>query len=131
MRGHPQERGQPMKIAVASQNRRTITAHAGRCRRFWIYEVEGGEVHHKSLLELPTEHSLHASDRNAPHPLDGISVLISGGMGTGLKNRLGQKSILALVTAESDPDRAVSAWVNGTLPELPPLAPHACHSHLH
>lgn len=130
MRSHAQERGRAMKIAVASQNRRTVTAHAGRCRRFWIYEVEGGEVRGKSLIELPIGQSFHAHHGNAPHPLDDISALICGGMGTGLRNRLGQKSILALATAETDPDRAVSAWLNGSLPELPPLAPTpAPHSH--
>jgi predicted Fe-Mo cluster-binding NifX family protein len=29
-----------MKIAVTSQNRREITEHAGRCRRFWVFDVE-------------------------------------------------------------------------------------------
>lgn len=120
-----------MKIAVASQNRKTVTAHAGRCRRFWVYEVAGGEVRSKSLLELPADQTFHAHHGNAPHPLDDISALICGGMGTGLRKRLGQKSILALATAETDPDRAVSAWLNGSLPELPPLAPHACHPHSH
>lgn len=27
-----------MKIAVASQNRKDITGHTGRCRKFWIYQ---------------------------------------------------------------------------------------------
>lgn len=117
-----------MKIAVTSQNRKTVTAHAGKCRKFWIYEVEGGEVKGKSLLELPIEQSFHASHGEAPHPLDGINALISGGMGMGLKNRLRQKSIVALATAEPDPDRAVSAWLNGTLAELPPEQHHR-HGH--
>lgn len=117
-----------MKIAVTSQNRKTVTAHAGKCRKFWIYEVEGGEVKGKSLLELPIEQSFHASHGEAPHPLDDINALISGGMGMGLKNRLRQKSIVALATAEPDPDRAVSAWLNGTLAELPP-EPHHRHGH--
>ena len=33
-----------MKIAVTSQNRKTVTGHAGKCRKFWIYEVEGSAV---------------------------------------------------------------------------------------
>jgi hypothetical protein len=32
-----------MKIAVTSQNRKTITSHAGKCRKFWVYEVEDAE----------------------------------------------------------------------------------------
>ncbi len=113
-----------MKIAVTSQNRKTVTGHAGKCRKFWIYEIENDVIKGKSLLELPIEQSFHAHHGEAPHPLDGISALISGGMGTGLRNRLRQKSVVALATAETDPDRAVSAWLNGTLTELPPEARH-------
>jgi hypothetical protein len=29
-----------MRIAVTSQNRREITEHAGRCRNFWVFDVE-------------------------------------------------------------------------------------------
>jgi predicted Fe-Mo cluster-binding NifX family protein len=46
-----------MKIAVASQNRHQITEHAGRCRKFWIYEISHDAVTRKELLELPKEQS--------------------------------------------------------------------------
>ncbi len=36
-----------MNIAVASQNRREITDHTGRCRKFWIYKVENGMIANK------------------------------------------------------------------------------------
>ena len=39
-----------MKIAVTSQNFRTITPHAGTTRRFLVYEAaEGGEL---SLIHI-------------------------------------------------------------------------------
>jgi hypothetical protein len=49
-----------MKIAVTSQNRREITKEA----------------------------SFHDSSRHAAHPLDGVDMLIAGGMGSGLQARL-------------------------------------------
>jgi predicted Fe-Mo cluster-binding NifX family protein len=119
-----------MQIAVTSQNRKTVTGHAGKCRKFWIYEMEGREVRSKNLLELPIEQSFHESHGDAPHPLDGVNVLITGGMGTGLQQRLKQKGILAVATAETDPDRAVAAWLDGSLIELPPDAHHG-HGHGH
>jgi hypothetical protein len=73
-----------MKIAVASQNRKQVTGHTGRCRRFWIYEVEAGRIVSRTLLELPIDQSFHAISPQAPHPLDGVQVLISGGVGEGL-----------------------------------------------
>ena len=119
---------QDIKIAVTSQNRKTITGHAGKCRKFWIYEVAGGEVRTKYLLELPIEQSFHESNHAAPHPLDGVNVLICGGLGSGLQNRLKQKGLLAVATEETDPDQAVAAWLAGCLVELAPDA-HDGHEH--
>lgn len=114
-----------MKIAVTSQNRREITEHAGRCRNFWVYDTEDGIILDSTLVELPKESSFHDSSPHAPHPLDGVEVLICGGMGDGLRMRLARRGIEATVTTERDPERAVKAWLVGS---LPPGEPHA-HSH--
>lgn len=105
-----------MKIAVASQNRKQVTGHTGRCRRFWIYEVEAGRVISRTLLELPIDQSFHAISPQAPHPLHGVQALISGGMGEGLVMRLAHMGIEGLITTESDPDRAVALFLAGNLP---------------
>lgn len=115
-----------MKIAVTSQNRREITGHAGKCRKFWIYEVSDGKIGEKNLLELPKEQSFHESSAHAEHPLDDIQVLISGGMGMGLVRRLEAKGIEGIITSEIDPERAVAAYLSGTLERL---APHHQHAH--
>jgi len=107
-----------MKIAVTSQDRNTITAHAGMCRRFWIYDVDGQQAGAKALLELSKEQSLHESHGAGPHPLDAVNVLIAGGMGSGLADRLARRGIRALVTSETDPDSAVAAFVAGRLETL-------------
>lgn len=119
-----------MKIAVASQNRKTVTGHAGKCRKFWIHQVEGNQVVGKTLLELPIEQSFHESAHDAPHPLDDVNVLICGGIGQGLQSRLKQKAIQAVATPETDIERAVAAWLAGELEELPPDAGHG-HDHGH
>jgi predicted Fe-Mo cluster-binding NifX family protein len=119
-----------MKIAVTSQNRKTITEHAGMCRKFWIYEVDEQTVKSKALLELPKEQSFHESHGDQPHPLDDIDMLISGGMGNGLSQRLRRKGITAVITAEADPDTAVAAYLEGRLAILLPQAVHH-HEHQH
>jgi predicted Fe-Mo cluster-binding NifX family protein len=116
-----------MKIAVTSQNRREITGHAGKCRKFWIYDVSDRKIGEKNLLELPKEQSFHESSPHAPHPLDDIQVLISGGMGMGLMRRLEAKGIEGIITSETEPERAVAAYLGGTLERL---VPHN-HSHGH
>jgi predicted Fe-Mo cluster-binding NifX family protein len=57
-----------MKIAITSQNRKTITGHAGKCRKFWVYEIENNQVLGRSLLELPMEQSFHESNHHTPTP---------------------------------------------------------------
>lgn len=118
-----------MKIAVASQNRKEITAHTGRCRKFWIYKIENGAIAAKELLELPKDQSFHDSSPLEPSPLDNVQVLIAGGMGSGLARRLQERNIQALITKEIDPDQAVKDFLNGML-KTEPFEPHE-HGHKH
>jgi predicted Fe-Mo cluster-binding NifX family protein len=117
-----------MKIAVASQNRRAITGHTGRCRKFWIYDIgREGKILGKQLMELARSQSFHESSPHDPHPLQAVQVLISGGMGQGMQRRLAAMGIEAVVTSHSDPDIAVSAWLDGSLDRLPLDAGHVHH----
>jgi predicted Fe-Mo cluster-binding NifX family protein len=117
-----------MKIAIASQNRKQVTGHAGKCRKFWLYAIEGGTVKDKTLLELPREQSFHDHHGDAPHPLQGVQLLISGGMGEGLVRRLQGMGIEGVVTTETDPDLAITVWLAGTLP-LGQAEAHDEHDH--
>ena len=104
-------RGDVFKIAVTSQNRKTVTEHAGKCRKFWVYEIRGGVVADKTLLELPIEQTLHESASGEAHPLDDVAVLLTTGFGSGLQQRLARKGIAAVMTAETTPDEAVAAFL--------------------
>lgn len=96
-----------MKIAITSQNRRTVTAHAGRCRRFWVYDIEDGEVRERELLELAKTDTLHEVSPGIPGALTGIDVLVSSGMCDNLVARLGRNGIEARQTTCEDPDEAL------------------------
>lgn len=114
-----------MKIAVTSQNRRDVTEHAGRCRNFWVFDVEDKRITGKRLLELLKEQSFHDSSPHDDHPLDDVDVLIAGGMGRGLMERLASKNIECVITSEADPEKAVLRYLVGKLPEELPRA----HAH--
>lgn len=126
-RAHPQSanavpekpRGGVLKIAVSSQNRKTVTGHAGKCRKFWIYEVMKGEVTGRTLLELPIEQAFHSAPSDQAHPLDDINILVTGEMGSGLKQRLMQRGIQGVITSETDPDQAVATLLAGAIEFLP------------
>lgn len=120
-----------MKIAIASQDQQTITAHAGRCQNFWVYETSQETVLGKSLLALPKEQSFHNSSPHEAHPLDEVQVLIAGGMGSELARRLASKGIEGIVTRETNPDQAVSAYLEGSLTRESPETHDHGHQHRH
>ena len=121
-----------MQIAISSQNRRSITGHAGKCRNFWIYEISAGQVTGKQLIELERTQSLHESAHCLAEPLSGINVLISGGMGEGLYRRLLAQGIQPLLTEQTDPDASVAAFLEGQLTDSAALRHAACHhDHAH
>jgi predicted Fe-Mo cluster-binding NifX family protein len=118
-----------MRVAVTSQNRKTITQHAGKCRNFWIYDVDQGEITGKALISLTMEQSFHESHGAASHPLDGIDVLIAGSMGEGLYLRLSEKGVRPLITDEGDPDVAVNKMLLGLLRVMPVGGAGCDHAH--
>lgn len=108
-----------MKIAVTSQNRKTVTEHAGRCRKFWVFVIENNQIVSRELLELPKEQAFHEISSKESHPLDGVELLISASIGPGLMARLERKGAKGLVTKETDPEKAVLDYLNGLPYSMP------------
>lgn len=107
-----------MRIAVTSQNLRTVTGHAGVNRRFMVWEVAPDqEPVREEDINLPKELAFHNFHRPDPHPLDSVDVLITGGCGDGFVRRLAERGVTVVRTSESDPAAAVRGYLNGTLPE--------------
>ncbi|PSB31614.1 NifB/NifX family molybdenum-iron cluster-binding protein [Stenomitos frigidus] len=113
-----------MKIAVSSQNQTNVTAHLGHCQKFWIYDVDDTTIQTKQLLRITKDQSFHESSPKDSHPLDTVQVLISGGIGRGLARRLQSKGIQPLITAETDLDAAVMAYLDDTLVVMTPEEHH-------
>jgi predicted Fe-Mo cluster-binding NifX family protein len=113
-----------MKIAVSSQNQTQVTGHLGRCQKFWIYDVDDTTIQTRQLLQITKDQSFHESSPKDSHPLDTVQVMISGGMGRGLARRLESKGIQPLITAETDLDAAVMAYLTDTLVVMTPEEHH-------
>ncbi|ACF12525.1 Dinitrogenase iron-molybdenum cofactor biosynthesis protein [Chloroherpeton thalassium ATCC 35110] len=109
-----------MLIAVASQNRKEITGHTGRCHRFWIYEMVDGKIQQKEFLELSKEQSFHYASVHEAHELDRVDVLICGGLGQGLVQKLARKNITVISTMEKDIEKAIADYLSGSLSQLSP-----------
>lgn len=105
-----------MRIAVSSQNFRTVTGHAGRARRFIVFEADGQTPPREvERLDLPPEMAFHGFNPHQPHPLDSTQVLITGGAGEGLVRHLAQRGVRVVATAEADPRQAVEAFFAGRI----------------
>lgn len=123
-----------MRVAVSSQNFRSITGHAGKSRRFIVYELAPGEAPREvERLDLPKELSLHEYHGD-DHPLftQGLDAVITGSAGTGFMQRLGRRGITVLATTETDIDKALGAVAKGEpLPAAPPHEHGSGHGHAH
>jgi predicted Fe-Mo cluster-binding NifX family protein len=115
-----------MKIAITSQNFRTVTGHAGKTRRFLVYEADGENVREVGRLDLPKEQSFHELHGDAPHPIDGVDVLVTGGCGENFVARMARRGIRVVATGETDPLTAATLVSTGR--PLPPAAPHDHHA---
>lgn len=114
-----------MKVAVSSQNFRSVTAHAGKTRRFLIFDLQCAcSPREAERLDLPKEMSFHEF-RGDRHPLDGVTALITGGAGEGFRVRMAQRGIELVVTGETDPLQAVIDYTQGV------VKPPAPHDHAH
>ncbi|MBK1701178.1 NifB/NifX family molybdenum-iron cluster-binding protein [Thiococcus pfennigii] len=114
-----------MRVAVSSQNFRTVTPHAGKTRRFLIFEVEGADAPREvERLDLPPGMALH-DYQGTDHPLftSGLEAIVTGSAGSGFVQRLARAGVRVYATSESDPLAAVRALAAGE--PLPPPTPHA------
>ena len=118
-----------MKIAVSSQNFRTVTAHAGKARRFIVFDLATPcTPRDVERLDLPRELALHEY-RGLDHPLFAMDAVITGGAGDGFVRRLGARGIEVVLTGETDPLQAVHDYVAGIV--KPPLPHEHGHGHAH
>lgn len=114
-----------MRIAVSSQNFRTITGHAGKTRRFLIYSIAAGsEPSEVERLDLPKDLTLH--EYHGPdHPLyqRQLDAVLTASAGEKFIERMNRHGIEVITTAESDIQAALQAIAAGE--PLPPAKPHA------
>jgi predicted Fe-Mo cluster-binding NifX family protein len=112
------------RIAVTSQNFRTITPHAGRTRRFLIYRgAPGGYPELVDRLDLPKEQALHDWGNKDGHPIFDMDVVLCGTCGRNFVAKLAKRGVEAFPTDETDPETAVRAYLHGQ------LSPAEVHSH--
>lgn len=119
-----------MKIAIVSDDEKTIASHFGRTRGFVIFDIEGKEVKNQEYrLNTFTgharglEHSDHSIDRHTPilEALKDCKAVISHGMGMRIYDDLKNAGIEVYVTDMTDIKSALDNYLKGELVDKPEL----------
>lgn len=111
---HPQEHA--IRIAVASQHYRTVSGHAGKCRRFLVFEAEHGTAPREvERFDLPRKLTFREFAGDGPHPLDSVQAVIVASAGAGFIGRMAARGIEVITTSQTDPLCAATQYVAGDL----------------
>jgi hypothetical protein len=120
-------------IAVAVTNDGTLAAHAGRALHWLVYAVSDdavpGQAWTLDLTPAGSLHEWHVKGDGNRHPLHFVDVAIAASAGEGVRRRLQERNTELLTTAEADPDKAIAAYLTGTLPAGLPHQQQPCHAH--
>ena len=123
-----------MKIAIATDDGRTVSMHFGRAAHYAVLTVEDGVVIDR---ELRDKFSPHGTVAQAPHEresgphgtgpgsdarhdqmtaaIEDCSALICGGMGQGAYDRIAARGIRPIVTDLRDADEAAIECAAGRI----------------
>lgn len=115
-----------MKIAVATDDGRTISAHFGRATYYAILTIENGQITDRAMVEKPAHHHNHNDpqhegghhhhDHHAMiDPIADCQVAIARGMGQRMYDALLARGIQPILTDMREIEAAVTAYANGTL----------------
>ena len=125
-----------MKIAVITNDGKTISQHFGRAPHYLVFTVEDGEIVEKELRDKVGHQQFvnepHDHDHNDPrghgfgahsemkhaHMIESIQdceAIIVRGMGRGAYLAMEQANIRPFVTELADAEEAVKAYIGGTL----------------
>ena len=125
-----------MKIAFATDDGHTISAHFGRARYYYIVEVQEqndnqsqGELVDKVGHHSPYHGPLAFHDAMFA-PLEGCDLLVARGMGEGALMNAEARGLRVILTDYHTIPEAVAAWYRGEL-EHNPRRVHQHHQHSH
>jgi predicted Fe-Mo cluster-binding NifX family protein len=130
-----------MKIAVVTDDEKTISAHFGRAQYYVVLSVEDGAVtsqetrpkaNHSQFAGQDDHHGHHHGEHGDSHGMDPQSqhrhgmmmdsimdcqVLLARGMGQGAHYSLKERGIQPVLTDIQDIQEAVDAYLSGKLIE--------------
>ena len=124
-----------MKIAVITEDGKTISQHFGRAPDYLVLTIEDGKIVNREMRDKMGHNQFHeqahaGESHEAGHGMDPQShdkhvsmaqtiadckALLCGGMGMGAYESMRRLNIQPVVTDLSDIDEAVQAFIDGKL----------------
>jgi predicted Fe-Mo cluster-binding NifX family protein len=124
-----------MKVAVISQDGKSVSQHFGRAPYYVVLTVENGETTAREIRPKAGHHSFAGAEPAADvkhetmaGPIADCEALIAGGMGEGAFVSLQAMGIRPILTDETDADQAGLRYARGDLPNLVDRV-HGGHGH--
>ncbi len=126
-----------MKIAVVTDDHRTISAHFGRAIYYEVFTITDGKVTGRETLQKPAHEQFAREPHDEPgyahglgplagrrharmlEPIRDCQVLLARGMGQGAHDNLQQAGIQTILTDIHEIEPAVEAYVEGRLVDRP------------
>lgn len=123
-----------MKIAVVSNNEKTISKHFGRAKHYIVFTIDEKKITGSQLIEKKVFHS--GSHNHHEHgqghgqhqhgqghkrhaemiaPIADCNVLITGGMGQKAYNKFSTATMQVYLTDQQSPEEAVRSYLEGKL----------------
>ncbi len=119
-----------MRIAVSSQNWTTITRHAGRSRRFLVFEADGAAPPtEEARLDLAPDQTMHETPHECPHPLDEMVAVITAEAGAGFVRKMTARGVAVVFAEGLTPIEAAHRYAAGILPAVDPAQVGDCGGH--
>ena len=106
-----------MKIAIATQDFATVSSHAGQTRQWLLYDLSSHRANRllpaPRRVDLEKEQVLHVFADDAPHPLDGVDIIVAASAGDGFIRHMKKRGAEVLTTGEPDPAIAITRILAG------------------
>lgn len=125
-----------MKIAIITDDEKTISRHFGRANYYAVLTIENGQIVQREMREklshnhFANESHEHSSESDPRHGFDPVSqsrhgqmvqaitdceALICRGMGAGAYESMKERGIRPIITDIESIDNAALAYANGIL----------------
>ncbi len=106
-----------MKIAVATKDWVALSGHAGQARCWLLYDLAEHRLSEPlpppTRVELAKAQLFHHFRDDAPHPLDGVEIVVVGRAGDGFVRRMHKRGAEVLLTGETNPATALARIIAG------------------